>query len=149
MRRVLYLVALLVLGFQFVPSAKETPYTFYVQFIRATNDEQPGNPEWKQLGPKLSGSLSPVFRWEHYWEVSRSGVAVSKGQSRRVQLGSDRELRIRVTPDARVELQHYWKGELRRKFVRELDDKMCIFGGDRGDNDAWFIVVRRDKPSLD
>lgn len=129
------------------PSARQV--SFYVQFIVGTNAEKPASPEWKEVGAKLSGTLSPVFRWEHYWEVNRNHVVVTRGRVIHVPLGDERELHIRLLSESQAELSLFKTGELRRKLVRKIDGEMSILGGDKDERDGWFVVVRRDKPTLD
>src|SRR5947207_12907777 len=77
MARFLWLLLITVLAAQIASrAAAEPPVTLYVQFIRGTNEQKPKQPNWKLIGPKLSKRLSPVFKWQNYWEVSQQAIAV-------------------------------------------------------------------------
>lgn len=126
-------------------SAEEKTVVFYVQLIRGTNDEKPPEPNAKPVGPKLSQMLVPVFRWKNYWEVSQHEVKVKPAQVTKLPL-KVRDLEIQLTGDT-IELRLFQKGKL----VRTLRQKqagfgMQIMGGTREDDNAWFVVVRQDKP---
>lgn len=148
--KALLLLAVVMLGFAAARGgAAEPQHKYYVQFVRSSNNPKPENPEWKKVGPRLSRTLSPVFRWEHYWEVSRRTVNVGPGKVTRVPLEPQREVRLRIIAGERIEAQYFWKGEMHRKVVRPIDGEMIIVGGDLENKDGWFVVVRRDKPTLE
>jgi hypothetical protein len=58
-------------------------------------------------------------------------------------------LEMELVKDGQAELRLYRKGELRRKVTASAESKMSILGGDAAENEGWFIVVRREKPSTE
>lgn len=143
--------AVFLVTFAFIPasSAEDRSVTFHIQLIRGTNEKQPRDTEWKAIGPKLTKALAPVFSWKYYWEVKRYETAVIRGKSTRIKVMPERDLEIELIKGGRAELRLYRKGELRRKMTASIDSKLSILGGAAAEDEGWFIVVRRDKPSTE
>jgi len=139
---------LVLLWFQAWCLAESAGQVFHVQLIRGTDREQPEQVAWKEVGPKLSKKLGPKFRWKHYWEVSRHEVTVPADKPVRVRLSHEREIEIELHGDAESEVRLYRAGKLVRKSRQMLPAGMTIMGGGGEEAECWFIVVRRDKPSL-
>ena len=130
----------------------EESVVFYAQLIRATDQDMPQAGGWKAVGPKLSKALCPKFRWKNYWEVSRETIQVKQGLTTRVRLNPDREVEIHLRGDAgeqSSEVRLFHKGVLVRKSLQPLHAPMCIMGGARENEESWFVVIRRDKPTID
>jgi hypothetical protein len=106
----------------------------------------PTEASWKPVGPKLQKRLSPVFRWDHYWEVNRLMVNVEPTKTKRLHLSKDREVEIVPRGEREIEIRVYRDGQMIRKSRQAADVKMSIMGGDREKDEAWFVVVRRDAP---
>jgi hypothetical protein len=127
--------------------AGDQRFTFYVQIIRGTNGDKPNDAMWEVVEPKLTKKLSPIFKWKHYWEMKRQTVSVTKGKVTRVAATGEREVEIELVKENQIELRLYRKRELRRKMKASVETTMTILGGEAPENEGWFIVVRRDKPS--
>jgi len=127
--------------------AEDQGVTFYVQIIRGTNEDKPNDAMWEVVEPKLTKKLSPIFKWKHYWEMKRQAVSVTKGKVTRVAATGEREVEIELVKENQIELRLYRKRELRRKMKASVETTMTILAGDAPENEGWFIVVRRDKPS--
>ena len=140
---------LAVVGVSTVCLADGQPVVIYAQLIRGTDQEAPQNVAWKPVGPKLSHQLCPKFRWKNYWEISRKTLSVHSGKVTRVRLNEEREMEIELLAKEESEIRLYTAGKLMRKSRQSLQSKMTIMGGGWEDKDCWFIVVRRDKPSVD
>ncbi len=67
----------------------------------------------------------------------------------KARITPERELEIKLAPGQEVELRLYRKGELRQEMRMSVDSPMTILGGDAVNHEGWFIVVRRDRPSID
>ena len=137
------------LGVSAVCLAEGQPVTLYTQVIRGTDQDKPAQAGWKPVGPKLSSRLCPKFRWNHYWEVSRQAVQVQPGKSVRIKATPEREIEIEVGGSGESEIRLYSAGKLVRKSRQSLESKMTIMGGGSHESESWFIVVRRDKPTVD
>ena len=130
-------------------AADSPPPDFYVQIVRGANDTKAMGSGCKPIGPKLAKRLKRVVPWDHYWETTRQGIAPSKGKPRRIEVLPGREVEIvRIGAD-QLELRLYRNGVLRRKSKVTVDSGMSIMGGDTTGHEGWFIVVRKDKPSVD
>ena len=140
-------IALLGLGRSY---AESNAVTLFVQTIVASNLEQPHDDgKTKKIGPQLRKDLSPVFQWEHYRQVSCQKIAVKQDRVLRIQLTAGRELEVQIKNDAQLELRLFRDGKLVRKIKESLSQRRVIMGGDHNHREAWFVVVRRDKPSTD
>ena len=128
-------------------AAAEPPVTLYVQFIRGTNEQKPKQANWKLVGPKLSKRLSPVFKWQNYWEVSQQAVGVYPGKVAMVPLDESRRLELELVNAKEVEMRVYQNRNLTRKPRQPIHSShMEIIGGSRERETCWFVVVRHDKP---
>jgi hypothetical protein len=147
MTRVLLLLLLaIVVGA--TPAVKQ-PSRFFVQLIYASNSERPDEKSWVKIGPKLRGELSPVFRWKHYWQVTHTEVPVTPGSASKARLADERELEIGFQPDGRLRLIMYHNQKMVRKLKNMSPTERIIMGGNKTSADAWFVVVRPDKPSTE
>lgn len=138
-----------VLGISAVCLAESQPVTLYAQVIRGSDQAKPPQADWKPIGPKLSSRLCPQFRWNHYWEVSRQAVHVHPGKPARIKAAPDREIEIELRGSGESEIRLYTSGKLVRKSRHSAESKMAIMGGAGDASESWFIVVRRDKPTVD
>jgi hypothetical protein len=122
--------------------------TYFVQLVVGTNREKPPEgAKWNKIGPSLQRELSPVFRWSNYWEVNRQKAEVAPRSVSRLRLNEARELEIRISPDGQVELQLFRDGKVVRKMKDIVSNRRLIMGGDRNKEEAWFVIIRQDKPS--
>src|SRR5688572_17875463 len=128
--------------------AKDEAVTYYIQTIFGTNRAEKGD-GWKKVGPQLQRELSPVFQWKHYWQVNSQKIEASKRQVSRVQLTKVRELEVRIREDDQLELRLFRDGKVVRKLKDVVSHRHLIMGGDSNKDEAWFVVVRRDKPSTE
>ena len=144
-----FLGFLALLGVSAVCLAESQPVTLYAQVIRGTDQEKPAQVGWKPIGPRLSGQLCPKFRWKNYWEVSRKAVQVQPGKTVRIKATPEREIEIELGASGESEIRLYSAGKLVRKSKQSRDSKMTIMGGGSDESESWFIVVRRDKPTVD
>jgi len=123
---------------------------FFVQTIVATSHEQPHDDgKTKKIGPQLRKDLSPVFQWKHYREVTCQKIELRQGKVSRIQLTAERELELQIKNEAQLELRLFRDRKLVRKITESLSQRRVIMGGDRDNDEAWFVVVRRDKPSTE
>jgi len=138
---------LLFLGTTAVCPADPAAVTFYTQLIHASDQDRPPEPSWKPVGPKVSRRLCPKFRWKNYWEVGRQTVSVHPGKVTRVRLNPERELEIELRSQDESEIRLFSRGVLMRRSRQSIQSNMSIMGGTRENDDSWFVVVRRDKPT--
>lgn len=134
-------------GLSLSPGADGEKVTYYVQLVRGGNDATPPEPGARRIGPKLSARFRPVFKWEHYWEIHRQEVALAGGQKANLRLNPERTVAIDLTNPAKRKVTAYQSGKLIACTTHPASETMSIIGGERDRNSAWFIVVRRDKPT--
>ena len=146
MKQALFLLIFAFLAFPTASVEKVGSHLFYAQLIRGTDSSKPQETQWKPIGSKLSRRLSPLFRWKHYWEVNRVAIQVADFKPCKVRLSAEREVEIHLKPPQVAEVHIYRNGELQRESRQPLDTPMFIMGGERTEDEAWFIVVRRDQP---
>jgi len=149
MKTLLYLLLLSPLGLFQAPAADTERILYYVQLVRGNNEEKSPDAASKPVGPKLSQELRRVFAWKSYWEASRHQVEVGPSRKVRVKLNADRELEIDLGTMGKARLTAYSEGKPVSEITRLPNEKLTIMGGDRDRQSAWFIVVRRDKPTED
>jgi len=145
----LFLRLMLIVPFGASLFAADSPAPdFYVQIVRGANDTKAVDSSWKPIGPKLAKRLKRVVPWDHYWETTRQEVTPSKGKPRRIEVLPGREVEVVRISAEQVELCLYRNGVLRRKSRVSVDSGMSIMGGDTKGHEGWFVVVRKDKPSV-
>lgn len=148
MIRALLLIVLVAVTQGVVFAADSPTETYYIQLIRGNNDNKPPTPDAKPVGPKLSGRLLPVFKWEHYWEVKLESADVPANKSVRKRLSPEREVEIErlagATPELAVRI--FVDGKMIRETRQPAAGEFFIAGGDKEGDQSWFIVVRHDKP---
>jgi hypothetical protein len=139
----------LLLGVSAACLAEVQPVILYTQVIRGTDQDKPPQAGWRPVGSKLSSRLCPKFRWKHYWEVSRRAVNVQPGKPARIRVSPEREVEIELRDSGESEIRLYSAGKLARKSRQSVESHMTIMGGGWDESESWFIVVRRDKPTVD
>ena len=146
MRRVLGI--LLALAAPVLTGPENSSVTLWVQLVHATRGDSVQFAGWKSIGPELNKRLSDVFRWSDYYEVSRKEVAIEPGKITKIRLLGERDVAITFKSPTEMEVRLYRDGRLVRTAQRSLKQRMTIMGGDSNQNqkEAWFVVVRRDKP---
>ncbi|MCI0745037.1 MAG: hypothetical protein L0Y58_06500 [Verrucomicrobia subdivision 3 bacterium] len=148
--KTLLIFTLVALACSSTARAKEESVALFVQAIVGTNrDQEPAGERWKKVGPKLRHDLSPVFKWKHYWEVSCRKVELKPGKLFRIQLTKERDLEVQIFADGRLELRMFRGGKPVRTMKDIVAHRRVIMGGDSNTDEAWFVVVRRDKPSTE
>jgi hypothetical protein len=120
--------------------------TLYVQVICGTDQDKPAGSHYREIGPKLSATLSPVFRWKHYWETERKKVYVDPAKVTKVQLADQRSLEIEHLKSGETEVRLFRRTGLVTKNRQGPNGRMFILGGEDSRKDSFFVVVRSDEP---
>ncbi len=149
MQRWLCLFALAILASHLAVLADEAAPTYYVQLVRGNNEDQPPAPGIRLIGPKLSKSLHSVFRWKSYWEVGRRTVAVAAGAKTKVFLSKERTVEIDLSQPMKRKITAVSNGVPVCCTTQTVGEGITVIGADRDPASAWFVVVRRDKPTID
>lgn len=128
-------------------AAPAVPPKVYVQVIWGTDQIKPTGTSYREIGPKLSGRLSPVFKWKHYWETERKAVTLDPARVTRIQLANQRVLELERLKSGETEVRLFRKSGLVSKTRSTLKNGcMAILGGEKESKDSFFIVVRPDEP---
>lgn len=122
---------------------------FYLQLVRGTDNDRPPAAGARRLGPKLSGSLHSVFKWAHYWEINQQAIAVAPGARKQVVLSKERSVEIDLRQANKQRTTAFSNNKSVSSITQPASETMTIIGADRDTKSAWFVVVRRDKPSID
>ncbi len=120
--------------------------TLYVQVILGS-DKKPSGGNHREVGPKLSGKLSPVFRWKHYWETDRKKIEFNPARVTRVALENHRTLEIERLKSGELEVRLIRRTGLVTKARQPGKGGMAILGGEESSRDSFFVVVRSDEPA--
>lgn len=115
------------------------------QLIWGTNDEKSPNPKHKSVEPNVAKKLKKLpFKWQHYFEVNRKPFAVEQGETKKVVLSKDCEIKVRNVGNNMLELQIFGKGECVGKISQALPkDELLVTGGNAANFTAWFVVLRQ------
>ncbi len=120
--------------------------TLYVQVIWGTDQSKPAGAHYREIGPKLSAKLSPVFRWKHYWETERKKVHIDPSKVTKVLLANQRTLEIERLKSGDTEVRLTRRSGLVTKARQSSNGRMTILGGEDSSKDSFFVVVRPDEP---
>jgi len=137
------ILILLLLGW--LPArAAEASHSFHIQLIRGTSADATVPAGYKRIGPKLGKRLSPVFRWQRYWEVKRQSIEVRPGKTTRLSLGPDRALEMEWVKPGVTQIRLFRNGQKVRCSRQSADEEFSVMGWDDLADNSWFVVVRRD-----
>ena len=127
--------------------AEHRSNTFYVQLVRGNNEDAPPQPGSHPVGIKVARHLRSALNWKSYWELDCRQIAVCSGKTTRVCLSKDREVEIDLSNHNRRKVTAFENGRIVQRMLRPVGEGMTVIGGERDNESAWFIVVRRDKPA--
>ncbi len=121
--------------------------TYYIQLVRGNNDTKAPAAENKRIGVKLSERLHAIFGWRSYWEIGRSEVSLAPPEKRRIRLNPERSVEIDLATPGKRKVTAFHNGRPVTTTTQPAGKTWTVIGGDRGATSAWFIVVRKDKPT--
>jgi hypothetical protein len=147
MRRTILGVVFVAFILNGTPPAEHQSSTFYVQLVRGNNEDVPPQPGSRPVGIKVARHLRAALNWKNYWELNRRQVAVCSGNATRVCLSQEREVEIDLSSRNLRKVTAFENGRIVQRMLRPAGEGMTVIGGERSDESAWFIVVRRDRPA--
>ena len=124
----------------------EEAHTYYYQLICGSNKPLPASDQARPVGLKLRSRLDGKFRWNIWTEVSHGECSVSEGKTTTIKFPDKREMQIDVDGKT-LEARLYRAGQLVRRSRENAHASSLMMGGDQAQDQAWFIVIRSDKPS--
>jgi hypothetical protein len=127
------------------PSPGSNPdLTLRAVLIWGTDGARPDDPELKDLDVDTREKLRAVFKWKHYYEVSRKDIALSGGAAKRVRLSPKCEVAVQSLGKSTVEVKLFGDGKLvvTKKQVMSPGELLVLAGEDKNDT-AWFVALNR------
>ena len=144
----IFIAFLVVMALALSVRPKPDAVTYYVQLVRGCNGDTPPEPNSRRVGPRLIEKFRGPLKWEEYWEIDRQQIALVPGHAARVRLGNKCQVGIDLTDKQHRKVTASQNGKVIAKMCVPRDGNMTVIGGDRDGQGSWFIVVRRDRPSL-
>jgi hypothetical protein len=146
MKRVFLLLTFLLFAPPATRAAETQPITFYLQLVRGNNEDKAPVPEARPIGAKLSKKLRAVFKWQYFWELKRDSVCLKAGEKTRRRMSSEREVEVERVNAGQTVVRIYRNGRLTLIEKQTAGAQCTVVGGEKGGDESWFIVVRRDQP---
>ena len=115
------------------------------QLIWGTKDEKSPDPKHKPVDPKVAKKLKNLpFKWQHYFEVNSKKFSVAEGETKKIVLSKDCEIKVRDAGKGVVEVQLFGKGASVGKISQSLPKgELLVIGGDAANFTSWFVVLRQ------
>jgi hypothetical protein len=142
---------LLLAGLLLIPPALLIAHTsaadlkFQVQLIWGTDDPTPDDPDLKELEPKIKEQLHGVFKWKHYFEVSRKNVSIPVERIQRVKLSDKCEIEIQRSRRGKkevLEVKLFGEGKLVVTHRQPLvPGELILIGGESINRTSWFVAL--------
>jgi hypothetical protein len=145
MKRIGFLLLLLIVASTFVPRSKNADLRLYLQFVQGSDDASPPSSDARPAGPILKQRLQ-LFKWKHFWEIKRKSVVLEVGSKTRQRLSPHCEVEIEMAGAAEMTVSIYSDGKLAGTGKQAAAAVFYIVGGDYQDGQSWFVVVRHDQP---
>ncbi len=123
------------------------PLKLEAQLIWGTKDAKSPDPKHKAVDPAVEKKLKKLpFKWDHYFEVNRKPFSVTEGETTRIVLSKDCEIKVRNAGKDVVEVQLFGKGECVGKISQSLPkDELLVMGGNAANFTSWFVVLRQQE----
>ncbi|HUR46838.1 MAG TPA: hypothetical protein VMZ27_13250 [Candidatus Saccharimonadales bacterium] len=140
--RFIWLGILLSLCSAYVPRAAAEDLYLISKLIWGTNDEKVNDPKLKAMDPAMEKKFQNVFKWKHYYQVTRKDVMIPHRSSRQLEMSKRCTLEITELEGPKVEVTLIGQGKPLHKIVKPLSkgEYFTIAGGDK-DETAWFILI--------
>ena len=139
MKRLLVILALILVGPGCQPARDKSG-------LNGNDEDRPPAPESRPIGAKLDHRLRSVWKWKHYWELKRDSAVVKPGQRVRRRMSAECEVELELADLRSMTARIYFNGRLTRSRTQPAEGAFYIAGGGEGQDQSWFIVVRRDRP---
>lgn len=113
------------------------------QLIWGANVEKSPDAKHKAVDSKVEKKLKKLpFKWQNYFEVNRQKFSVAEGETKKLVLSKDCEIKVRNAGHNTVELQIFGKGESVGKISQALPkEELLVTGGNAANFTSWFVVL--------
>lgn len=115
------------------------------QLVWGTNEEKSPDPKHKPVEPDVARKLKSMpFKWQHYFEVNRTKFPVSGGETKKITMSKDCEIKVRDAGKGVIEVQLFGKGASVGKIIQSLPKgELLVIGGNASNFTSWFVVLRQ------
>jgi hypothetical protein len=137
------LLALLLAGWAATPlQAAEEQRPLVAQLIWGTNNEKPKDCDFKDVSADVQKTLTGIFKWKNYWEVTRKAFAVEDDKPTRLEMSKDCTIEVRRLKGDKYEIKLFGKGQSVVTHQQKLPPgEKFMFAGDAEKQNAWFVVL--------
>ena len=100
----------------------------------------------RTVEPETAGKLAKVFKWQSYYEVSRTNFTVSAGGTKKVVMSPKCDIEVEYLGASNVNVRLYGKGKMvvcKRQTISP-GELAVVAGPDKNDT-AWFVVLKRER----
>ena len=145
--RVIRLGIILFAFVSLLPNAGAEDLYLISKLIWGTNDEKVSDPTLKAMEPAMEKKFQNVFKWKHYYQVTRKDVMIPSRSSRQIEMSKRCTIEITELEGPKVEVKLIGEGKPLHKIVKPLSkgEYFTIAGGDKDEN-AWFILISQVDP---
>jgi hypothetical protein len=144
MRYVALFAILLALALAWRARTQPDAVPYAIELIRGTDTDKQPEPGDREVGPELAATFRSVFKWKDYWQVTSCRATAVRGKVTRLRLNHERAVEIDLTCPGKRRIAALWKGAVVGRAICPVGEGLTLIGGDRDQNSAWFIVVRRE-----
>jgi hypothetical protein len=110
--------------------------------IWATNEEKPADPKLKPIDPKFAEELRKIFKWNNYFEVSRTNGVVPNRGSKAFKVSDKCVIEITELEGPTVAVKLIGEGKAVNKTTKALKrGDYFTLGGDSKNGSAWFVII--------
>ncbi len=119
--------------------------TLHAKLIWGANGQKPNDPKVQAVDAETAKKLSKVFKWQSYYEVSRTNFVVTAGTRRKVSMSPQCDLEVEYLGTSSVKVKLYGEGKMVVcKSQTITPGEIAVVAGPDKNDTAWFVVLRRE-----
>jgi hypothetical protein len=124
-------------------ASKGPEQKFAAILIWGTDGEKPEGKNLKDVDANLRDKFKKIFKWKHYFEVSRKPFTMHPGDTHMLKLSHKCDIKVLQSEKEGLEVELYGEGKfvVKRKQTMPLND-IFILAGDDKNATAWFVVIK-------
>ncbi len=136
-------VAIVCIAFLFLAiPAKAANLKLEIYLVWGANDEKISE-KYKKLDKEMADKLHKIFKWKHYFLISKQKADVPSRSTRRIKVSDKCEIEITELEGPRVEVKLYGEGKLINRTTKSLTkDELFTLAGDDKNETAWFVIIK-------
>lgn len=114
-----------------------------IYLVWGSNDDKLPDPKYKRLENELSKKLQKIFKWKHYFEISKQKAEVPSRSTKKIKVSDKCDIEITEMEGPRVEVKLYGEGKLINRTIKALTkDELFTIAGDDKNETAWFVIIK-------